>query len=200
MLGADSVASLLPLLHAAAPQLPDTPLLGWALPLRTAPALRAGADHYLVKPLSLAALKQGLAAVAQPLRRVLVADDDDEARRLLARMLALHDADMVVVAAADGEEALRLLHEQDFDLLLLDMMMPRLNGLQVLEALRNDARTCSLPVIMISAQDLYAAQPVCSEMVIALGSGIQLGKALECAVGVAQILFSPLPAPRPAPQ
>ena len=53
---------------------------------------------------------------------------------------------------------------------------------------------------MISAQDLYAAQPVCSELVITLGEGIQLGKALECAVGVAQILFSPLQAPRPAPQ
>ena len=200
LLGADSVVELLPLLHAAAPQLPDTPVLGWALPLRTAPALRAGADHYLVKPLSLATLKQGLAAVPQPLRRVLVADDDDEARRLLTRMLALYDADMVVAAAADGEEALRLLHEQDFDLLLLDMMMPRRNGLQVLEALRNDAHTCGLPVIMISAQDLYAAQPVCSELVITLGDGIQLGKALECAVGVAQILFSPLQAPRPAPQ
>ena len=200
VLGADSVAGLLPLLDAAAPELPDTPLLGWALPLRTAPALRAGADHYLVKPLSLATLKQRLAAVAQPLRRVLVADDDDEARRLLARMLALHDAEMVVAVATDGEEALRLLHEQDFDLLLLDMMMPRLNGLQVLEAVRNDARTCGLPVIIISAQDLYATQPVCSEMVITLGNGIQLGKALECAVGVAQILFSPLQAPRPAPQ
>ena len=200
LLGADSVVELLPLLHAAAPQLPDTPVLGWALPLRTAPALRAGADHYLVKPLSLATLKQALAAAPQPLRRVLVADDDDEARRLLTRMLALYDADMVVAAAADGEEALRLLHEQDFDLLLLDMMMPRRNGLQVLEALRNDEHTCGLPVIMISAQDLYAAQPVCSELVITLGDGIQLGKALECAVGVAQILFSPLQAPRPAPQ
>jgi hypothetical protein len=38
LLGADSVAGLLPLLHAAAPQLPDTPLVGWILPLRTAPA------------------------------------------------------------------------------------------------------------------------------------------------------------------
>lgn len=200
LLGANSVAGLLQLLHAAAPQLPDTPVLGWALPLRTASALRAGADQYLVKPLSLPALKQKLAAVSQPLRRVLVADDDEEARRLLARMLALHDAGIVVAEAADGEEALQLLHEQDFDLLLLDMMMPRLNGLQVLEALRSDARTCGMPVIMISAQDLYATQPVCSEMVITLGAGIKLGKALECTVGVAQILFNPLQAPHPAPQ
>ena len=200
VLGADSVTGLLPLLQAVASQLPDTPLLGWALPLRTAPALRAGADVYLLKPLSLAMLKAGLAAMPQPLRRVLVADDDEEARRLLARMLALHDAEIVVTAAADGVEALRLLHEQDFDLLLLDMMMPQLNGLQLLEAVRNDARTCSLPVIMISAQDLYAAQPVCTEMVVTLGNGIQLGKALECAVGVTQILFSPLQAPHPAPQ
>jgi signal transduction histidine kinase/CheY-like chemotaxis protein len=200
LLGADSVAGLLPLLHAAAPQLPDTPLVGWILPLRTAPALRAGANQYLIKPVSLPTLKQRLAAVAQPVHRVLIADDDEEARRLLARMLALHDADMVVAEAADGEEALRLIQEQDFDLLLLDVMMPRLNGLQVLETLRKDSRTCGMPVIMISAQDLYATQPVCSEMVIALGDGIQLGKALECTVGVAQMLFSPLRAPHQAPQ
>ena len=63
LLGADSVVELLPLLHMAAPQLPGTPLVGWVLPVRTASALRAGADHYLVKPLSLPTLKQRLAAV-----------------------------------------------------------------------------------------------------------------------------------------
>jgi CheY-like chemotaxis protein len=200
LVGAESVGGLLPLLRTAASDLPDTPLLGWVLPQRTIPALRAGADQYLVKPLSLGTLQQQLAALARPIRRVLVADDDAEARRLLARMLALYDENTEVTTASNGDEALQLLQQQDFDLLLLDIMMPRSSGLAVLEVLRKDARTRELPVIVISAQDPYATQPVCGEMVVALGNGMPLGKALECAVGVTQILFSPLQVPHPEPQ
>jgi signal transduction histidine kinase/CheY-like chemotaxis protein len=200
LVGAESAAGLLPLLRAAAPGLPDTPLLGWVLPPRTIPALRAGADQYLVKPLSLATLRQQLAALARPIRRVLIADDDAEACRLLARMLALHDETVVVTTASNGDEALDLLRQQDFDLLLLDIMMPHSRGLEVLEDVRKEERTCELPVIVISAQDPYATQPACSEMVLALGNGMPLGKALECAVGLAQILFSPLQAPHLEPQ
>ena len=64
-------------------QLPDTPLLGWVMPKQISPAFRAGANVYLVKPISLAGLKQTLQAFAQPVRRVLIVDDDDETRLLL---------------------------------------------------------------------------------------------------------------------
>jgi CheY-like chemotaxis protein len=200
LVGAESVGGLLPLLRAAAPSLPHTPVIGWVLPPRTAPALRAGADHYLVKPISLATLQQRLAAFEKPPQRILIADDDADARRLLARMLAAHDPGAAVATASNGEEALQLLGQEEFDLLLLDIMMPRTSGLEVLEALRQDPRTRELPVIVISALDPYATQPLCREMVVALGDGMPLGKALECAVGVTQILFSPPPAPHPAPQ
>jgi CheY-like chemotaxis protein len=156
------------------------------------PALHAGADQYLVKTISLASLRQQLEALARPIQRILIADDDDGARRLLARMLLLHDATVAIQTAANGAEALQLLQNESFDLLLLDVMMPEISGLQVLAWVRGDPRTRELPVIVISAQDLYESKPVCREMMILLGNGIQLPKALECAVGVAQILFSPI--------
>jgi CheY-like chemotaxis protein len=198
LFGANRADGYLPLLQAAAQELPDTPLLGWTLPARMAPALGAGADQYLVKPISLAGLRQRLDALASPIQRVLIADDDDGARLLLARMLLVLDASLEVKAVANGVEALQLLQSEPFDLLLLDVMMPHANGFQVLECVRSDPHTCNLPVIVISAQDLYETQPVCSEVMVVLGSGIRLAKALECALGVAQILFTPVAEQHPA--
>ncbi len=199
LFGANQTEDLLPLLQTAGPQLPDTPLLGWALPVRMSPALRAGADFYLVKPLSLASLKQKLDLLAGPIQRVLIADDDEEARLLLSRMLRLYHENVSIRMAANGREVLQLLEQETFDLLLLDVVMPEVNGLQVLVQVRGNPRTQDLPVIVISAQDLNETQPICSNLLLSLGNGIQLVKALECSVGVSQILFTPIAEPYPGP-
>ena len=200
LFGANEAADLLPILQAARQHLPDTPLLGWSLPLRISPAIRAGANHYLVKPVSLRSLKQKLQAFEQPMQRVLIADDDSDTRLLLSRMLLLVDPDISLMMAANGAEALQLLKTETFDLLLLDVIMPEVNGLQVLEYVRDDPRTHDLRVIVISAQDLNETQPICREMMFALGEGIQIAKALECAVGVSEILFRPVSALYPEPK
>jgi len=84
-----------------------------------------------------------------PGRRVLVADDNADMRDYLARLLGQR---WQVETAADGEEALALLREQRFDLLLSDVMMPRLDGLALLQTLRRDPALATLPVIMLSAR------------------------------------------------
>ena len=115
-------------------------------------------------------------------------------------MLMLHDPEITFNLASNGEEALRMLGVEAFDLLLLDVIMPEMNGLQVLEQVRSNPSTHAMPVVMISAQDSNDTQPVCIEMTVALGNGIQLAKALECAVGVSEILFRPVSEPYPEPQ
>ena len=79
--------------------------------------------------------------------RILVADDEKDIRSVLA--LYLEDAGYEVVEAADGAEALRILESQDIDLCLLDIMMPELDGYQVLKRVRE---TDDVPVIVISAK------------------------------------------------
>ncbi len=78
---------------------------------------------------------------------ILVADDDKDIRSVLA--LYLEDAGYEVVEAADGAEALRVLEAQDIDLCLLDIMMPELDGYQVLKRVREDD---DVPVIVVSAK------------------------------------------------
>ncbi len=82
--------------------------------------------------------------------RILVVDDIEDNRHLLIRRLN-REGYRDIATAADGEEALALLADRGFDLVLLDVMMPKCDGYQVLERLKADGRLHELPVIMISA-------------------------------------------------
>ncbi len=63
----------------------------------------------------------------------------------------LHKAGYCVLTAEDGEEALRLAHEKVPDLIVLDMLLPKLGGAEVLQALRQDPVTALIPVIVLSS-------------------------------------------------
>ena len=79
--------------------------------------------------------------------KILVADDEKDIRSVLR--LYLEDAGYEVVEAADGLQALEALESQDIDLCLLDIMMPELDGYQVLKRVREDD---DVPIIVVSAK------------------------------------------------
>ncbi|MDP6815281.1 MAG: adenylate/guanylate cyclase domain-containing protein [Alphaproteobacteria bacterium] len=93
----------------------------------------------------------GIEAAKPEPGHILVVDDIEANRDLLSRRLG-RDGHRVAVAEG-GEAALRLLQEQDFDLLLLDLMMPGMNGYEVLARMKADSDLYEIPVIMISALD-----------------------------------------------
>jgi PAS domain S-box-containing protein len=81
--------------------------------------------------------------------RVLLADDNRDMREYVQRLLARR---YTVTTAEDGREALELALANPPDLILTDVMMPRMDGSELLRELRNDPRTMLLPVIMLSAR------------------------------------------------
>src|SRR5512134_4066058 len=81
--------------------------------------------------------------------RLLVVDDNKVNRLLLARSLELQGHS--VALAENGRIALEMLRREPFDLLLLDIEMPEMNGLQVMEQLKSDLQLRDLPVIVTSA-------------------------------------------------
>jgi DNA-binding response OmpR family regulator len=85
----------------------------------------------------------------QPSPTVLIADDDADIRALWSRYLQKHD--LRVLEAADGLEALSCLQKEAVDLCLVDWMMPRMDGLALLEAIR--ARQPMMPVLLVTALD-----------------------------------------------
>jgi len=82
--------------------------------------------------------------------RILIVDDVEDNRYTLSMLLDLEGYSQVT-QACDGAEALERLSAEPFDLVLLDVMMPKLNGYQVLERLKAEGRLHRLPVVMISA-------------------------------------------------
>jgi DNA-binding response OmpR family regulator len=81
---------------------------------------------------------------------VLVVDDDPVILRLLQVNFDLEGIE--VVTAVDGEEGLKLAQTNPPDLVISDIMMPKVNGLELLAALRSSPDTASLPVILLSAK------------------------------------------------
>lgn len=83
--------------------------------------------------------------------RILICDDDAGTRLLLKRTL-VREFEAAVTEAADGLQALELLEESAFDLLVLDLMMPGLDGAGVLKILREQMPLANLPVVILSGQ------------------------------------------------
>jgi len=100
--------------------------------------------------------------VAERGARLLVADDNKVNRLLLARSLALQGHQ--VESAENGRIALEMLRGGGFDLLLLDMEMPEMNGFQVLEQLAADAQLRDMPVIVTSSLEGVAHVVRCIEL------------------------------------
>jgi len=81
-------------------------------------------------------------------KRILLAEDDRFLRRAAEARLRQHG--FTVLTAVDGEEALRLTRAEIPDLVLLDLIMPKLQGFEVLRTLKQDRATSLIPVIVLS--------------------------------------------------
>ncbi len=80
--------------------------------------------------------------------KILIAEDSSTVRRLVTARLTADGYE--VVEAADGEEALALVRRERPDLILLDKEMPKLDGFEVVRALREDTQTCAIPIVMLT--------------------------------------------------
>lgn len=87
----------------------------------------------------------------EPKGHLLVVDDEEINRDLLSRRLERKG--YLVTTAVDGQEALEKIEAQHFDMVLLDIMLPNIDGIAVLEKIREDYAASELPVIMVSAKD-----------------------------------------------
>ncbi|HET7261595.1 MAG TPA: GAF domain-containing protein, partial [Casimicrobiaceae bacterium] len=128
----------------------DKKALGFAL----------GAADYLMKPFDAEAVIAALKRVAQrnggtAPKRILVADDDPDVIDLVTQLLGEH---YEIEAVADGEAAMEALARRRPDAILLDLMMPGLDGFGVIGRLRSDPALRSIPVVVLTAKSLSAEE------------------------------------------
>jgi CheY-like chemotaxis protein/anti-sigma regulatory factor (Ser/Thr protein kinase) len=117
---------------------------------------RLGAAAYLLKPLDPVAVREALNRViiqdGRPQNHVLVVDDDPHVVDMLRQILP--ESDFKLDAAFDGVAGLEAIEANRPDILLLDIVMPRLDGFGVIENLLANPKTRDLPIIVISAKEL----------------------------------------------
>lgn len=94
-------------------------------------------------------LAEHLPAARLQRSKLLVIDDHPEIVRLIARLLAPHHD---IITAGNGEEGLQKIHDESPDLVISDVMMPRMSGFQLVEHLRRDPATERLPVLLLTAR------------------------------------------------
>jgi signal transduction histidine kinase/CheY-like chemotaxis protein len=145
--------------------------------LRTARTLGhdLGVVEYLVKPVALNDLRRVLRRFPRPLRDLLIVDDDPEMRHLLGRMVGALAPRCRVRVAGDGLEALELIGSARPDGVLLDLLMPGLDGRSVVERLRADERLASIPVAAITARAAEDDGIVADALEISQPGGLGVG-------------------------
>ena len=115
---------------------------------------------YLTKPISSNELTKALERIGLQAnndhKRVLIVDDDPNILDMHVRMLDGQFDSVQIYRASNGLDALEILKKNGVDLILLDLMMPEMDGFEVLEELRNNPLMRSVPVIVLTAQILTA--------------------------------------------
>lgn len=138
----------------ADPETTDIPVVMLTVSEDRATGTALGASGYLTKPVEKNILCAELEKLgrARNVKQILIVDDDPIARE--QTQSSLEHRGYLVTPAASGEEALRLARDYPPDAVLLDLMMPGMDGFEVLERLRKDPLLYDLPVIVLSAKDL----------------------------------------------
>jgi signal transduction histidine kinase/CheY-like chemotaxis protein len=176
-----------------------TPALICRVPGESQVTSRLGVMHYLVKPISREALLAALEGLGKPVENILLADDNQEAVRLFSRMLATSDKGYNVIRATNGQRTLTLLRQRHPDVLLLDLIMPGMDGFQVLEQMKQDPAIRDIPVIVISSRDPSGDPVVSDSLLVSRTGGLSVRDLVDCIWAVSQTL-NPVGLPaRPGP-
>ena len=94
-------------------------------------------------------------------KKVLIADDEAHIRLLMRSILA---KDYIILEASDGEEAVDVARTERPDLILMDIMMPKLDGVGACNIIKSDSTTKGIPVIMVSARGDKVDQEYAKDM------------------------------------
>jgi CheY-like chemotaxis protein len=102
-------------------------------------------------------LMTAVAALDDRVKRIVIVEDNPEASRLIRRILQTQGS-YLLEEAVNGLEGLRLIRQTRPNLVILDLMMPGMDGFGVVEALRSDDATREIPIIVVTAKELTAVE------------------------------------------
>jgi adenylate cyclase len=134
------------------PEIADIPVIVLTISDNRKRAYALGASDFLVKPVDRNRLREVLGRHQGAHRHILLVDDDKENRRVMRDLVTREG--FMVMEAGNGREALGQLANAVPDLILLDVLMPEMDGFEFIEALRAEPAWRSIPLVVVTAKDL----------------------------------------------
>jgi CheY-like chemotaxis protein len=169
----------------------NVPIIACSLPTSTSMGERLGVVDYLVKPISRERLLDVLAGLGRKIHSVLIVDDDTEMIRLLARMVRSGSHRYQVLRAYGGEAALQLLREKRPDAVILDLVMPGVDGYAVLREIRLQADLRDIPVVAVTARSYEAETVAAGAVEIVREGGLSIGELMACVRSSLDAIMAP---------
>ena len=147
-----------------------------------------GASEYLMKPFAPADLLAALDRARLQTGTILVVDDEPDAVRLFWRVLNSSGRSYRVLTARNGRQALEVMRELRPDVVLLDLVMPEMDGFAFLAAKNEDPALRDVPVVVISAQDPNRKPIVSDVLSVTRSGGLSVHHLLACLEAISTIL------------
>jgi len=177
-----------------------TPAIACWAPCNNKVLKRLGIARYLVKPIDRETLLSALAEIGD-VKEVLLVDDNPELLQLFARMLSADDLHYAVLRASNGRRALSMLRQRQPDVMLLDLIMPDMDGYQVLREKREDPAIRDIPVVVISSRDPLGEPLVSNNLIVTRRGGLSMPEVVASVQSLSRILNpSEQPADREQPE
>ncbi len=148
----------------------------------------SGVSKQLVKPISREELLTALDQLEVIDGKILIVDDEPDVLQLFGRMLASADRGYQVLLARDGQEALDILDDHQVEAILLDLMMPRMNGFQFLEQKNQKPALRPIPTIVVSTRDPLGQPIVSNALAVTQSGGISAHQLLKIIEMLSQTL------------
>jgi len=160
--------------------LTNTPFIGCGLPGEERSRHHLATSGYLVKPVSRETLRDVLTRLGDSVSRVLVVDDDRDFVRLLNRMLDHPLRRYQVMNAFSGREGLAMAIHYHPDVVLMDLGLPDIDGITLLDQIRSNPATQQIPIIIVSAYDEPdSISHLPGSMIIARSAGLLSGEVIQ---------------------
>ena len=112
-------------------------------------------------------------------RTILIVDDEPDVLRLFRRMLASAERDYRVLRASSARQARDMMREQKPDVVLTDLIMPEMDGFQLIAEMRDDPALRNIPIVVTSARDPMGQPIVSKAMAVMRGDGIAMPQLLS---------------------
>jgi signal transduction histidine kinase/CheY-like chemotaxis protein len=166
----------------------STPAITCWLPGGHDAAKRLGVVEYLIKPLSREKLLATLERLGTGIKTVLIVDDEEDELHLFTRMLESDDHSYFILQVTGGQRALSMLRSRRPDVMLLDLIMPGMDGFQVLAEKRRDPSIRDIPVIVISSRDPTGDPIVSNTLTVTQSTGLSQRNLIACIKALGGIL------------